>query len=261
MNRSDFTVEARRVYKNDPEIFNTLRKMTVSHLTAVLGRVLAKADDSLFEFAQNEPAFAASPHLDAMRALRMARAPLENSYRRHFDSGFEALKQRIQDNKATESELSLVEDDQLEVQLASEFVIEALMRAHGPALDVIEKRFACMVGLKKLPHDLNPLSPASLANSIYVAQKDVPLPSNVRVILYKFFERELVDDLALMLSELNSRMETAGILPELGNPRPADENLIPQLPQRNQLQRMMLQPLLHYANCCTRGGHMQTNIM
>jgi Protein of unknown function (DUF1631) len=227
MNRSDFTVEARWVYKNDPEIFNTLRKMTVSHLTAVLGRVLAKADDSLFELAQNEPAFAASPHLDAMRALRMARAPLENSYRRHFDVGFEALKQRIQENRAAESELSLVEDDQLEVQLASEFVIEAIMRAHGPALEVIEKRFARMVGLKKLPHDLNPLSPASLANSIYVAQKDVSLPSNVRVILYKFFERELVDDLAVMLSELNSRMETAGILPELGNPKPADENLIP----------------------------------
>jgi hypothetical protein len=227
MNRSDFTIEARWVYKNDPELFNTLRKLTVTHLSAVLGRVLSKADDWLFELAQNEPAFAASPHLDAMRALRMARTPLENAYRRHFDFGFEALKRRIQDVKSPEAELSLVDDDQLEVQLASEFVIEALVRAHGPALDVVEKRFACMVGLQKLPHDLNPLSPASLANAIYVAQKEVPLPSNVRVVLYKFFERELVQDLAVMLSELNSRMETAGILAELGNPKPTDSNLLP----------------------------------
>jgi Protein of unknown function (DUF1631) len=228
MNRSDYTVEARWVYRDNPELFDTLRKLTVSHLSSVLSRVLSSADDWLFELAQKEPAFVASPHLEAMRALRISRTPLENAYRRHFDFGFENLKRRIQDVKNTELQLSLVEDDQLEVQLASEFVIEALVRAHGPALEVIDKRFACMVGLKNLPHDLNPLSPASLANSIYAAQKDIALPPNVRVVLYKFFERELVQDLAGMLSELNSRMEMAGILPQLGNPKPADESLIPK---------------------------------
>ncbi len=222
MSQNEFHVQGQRSYQNDPELFNTLRKHTISHLTMVLGRVLGKADDWLFDLAQKEEVLIGSPHMDSMRKLRMARTPLENGFKRHFDSGFESMRHGIQQELNAGRVMSLVADDELEVQLASEFVVEAVVNAHGPALNVIAQRFAAMVGVQQLEPSLNPLSAANLANSIYVAQRDVQLPPSVRVVLYKYFERELVQSLGSLLTELNARMSAAGIRSELGNPRPVD---------------------------------------
>ncbi len=217
-----FPIQGRWVYQNDPLLFDTLRKRSLSHLQAALGRVLGKADDWLFDLAQKEGAVAGSPPLDAMRVLRLSRAPLESAFTRHFEHGFEALLQQISQKQAA-TELTLVEEAQLEAQLASEVVIEAITRAHGPALDAVERRFASMVGVEKLETGLNPLSPSSLANGMQAAQADISLPDNLRVVLFKIYERELVNSLGALLTELNARMTTAGVLPELGNPRPADQ--------------------------------------
>jgi len=222
MSQNEFHAQGQRSFQNDPELFNTLRKHTISHLTMVLGRVLGKADDWLFDLAQKEEVLIGSPHMDSMRKLRMARTPLENGFKRHFDSSFESMRHGIQQELNTGRVMSLVADDELEVQLASEFVVEAVVNAHGPALNVIAQRFAAIVGVQQLEPSLNPLSAANLANSIYVAQRDVQLPPSVRVVLYKYFERELVQSLGSLLTELNARMSAAGIRSELGNPRPVD---------------------------------------
>ena len=222
MSQNEFQVQGERSYQNDPELFNTLRKHTISHLTMVLGRVLGKADDRLFDLAQKEEGMAGPQHMDSMRMLRVARTALENGFKRHFESGFESMRVGTQSPLVSGQVLSLVADDELEVQLASEFVVEAITNAHGPALDVIAQRFGALVGLRTLPAELNPLSATSLANSIYVAQRDVQLPSSVRVVLYKYFERELVQSLGSLLTELNARMSAAGIRAELGNPRPVN---------------------------------------
>lgn len=222
MSQNEFHVQGQRSYQNDPDLLNTLRKHTISHLTMVLGRVLGKADDWLFDLAQKGEVLIGSPHMDSMRTLRMARTPLENSFKRHFDSSFESMRNGIQQDLNVGRVLSLVADDELEVQLASEFVVEAVMNAHGPALNVIAQRFAALVSVQQLEPSLNPLSAANLANSIYIAQRDVQLPPSVRVVLYKYFERELVQSLGSLLTELNARMSAAGIRSELGNPRPVD---------------------------------------
>ena len=133
MSQLHHSIQGRWVYQNDPQLFETLRKRTLSHLQAALGRVLGKADDWLFDLAQKEGAVAGSPPLDAMRVLRLSRTPLENAFTKHFEQGFEALQLQISAKKGGQV-LSLVEADQLEAQLASEVVIEAITRAHGPAL-------------------------------------------------------------------------------------------------------------------------------
>lgn len=222
MSQQHFPIQGRWVYQNDPQLFDTLRKRTLSHLQAALGRVLGKADDWLFDLAQKEGAVAGSPPLDAMRVLRLSRTPLENAFTRHFEQGFESLLKQIALAKQGGQELSLVEADQLEAQLASEVVVEAITRAHGPALDAIDRRFASMVGVAKLETGLNPLSASSLANGMQAAQSEISLPDNLRVVLFKIYERELVSSLGALLTELNARMTTAGILPELGNPRPTE---------------------------------------
>ena len=224
MNQPQFPIQGRWVYQNDPGLFDTLRKHTLSYLQNTLGRVLGKADDWLFDLAQKEGAVAGSPPLDAMRVLRLSRSAFESVFARHFEKDFDSLLRQISQGKSSQT-LSLVEEDQLEAQLASEVLVEALHRAHGPAMDAVERRFASMVGVAGLQAGQNPLSASSLANALHEAQGEIALPDNVRVVLFKIYERELVATLGELLTELNARMTNAGILPELGNPRPADPEL------------------------------------
>ena len=223
MTHPQFPIQGRWVYQNDPNLFDTLRKRSVSHLQVVLGRVLGKADDWLFDVAQKEGSVAGSAPLDAMRVLRLSRHTLEADFTRHFERGFESLQRQMSQAGSDGQVLSLVEADQLEAQLASEVLVESISRAHGPALDAIDRRFALMVGVMKLDTGMNPLSASSLANGMRSAQAGVSLPDNLRVVLFKIYERELVASLGELLSELNARMTGAGILPELGSPRPTDE--------------------------------------
>ena len=95
MDNSSFTVQGRWVYQNDPQLFDTLRKHSVEHLHNVVSRALGKADDWLFDQAQKEGAVAGAPQLEAMRALRISRAPLEKAFTQFHERAFDALKRRI----------------------------------------------------------------------------------------------------------------------------------------------------------------------
>jgi hypothetical protein len=220
MSQPQYPVQGRWVYQNDPELFQTLRKHTLGYLQNTLSKVLGKADDWLFDLAQKDGAVSGSPPLDAMRVLRQSRASFESAYIRHFEADFESLQQRMAAAGKTAQVLSLVDDEQLEAQLASEVLCEAITRAHGPALEAVAKRFASMVGVIELQQGQNPLAAVSLAEGLQKAQGEVAIPDNVRVVLFKIYERELVASLGELLTELNARMKNAGILPELGNPKP-----------------------------------------
>jgi hypothetical protein len=220
MSQPQYPVQGRWVYQNDPELFHTLRRHTLGYLQNTLSKVLGKADDWLFDLAQKDGANAGSPPLDAMRVLRQSRASMESAYSRHFEADFDSLLQRISTAGKGGQVLSLVDDEQLEAQLASEVLCEAVTRAHGPALAAIEKRFASMIGVVELQAGQNPLSAPTMAEAMQKAQAEVAIPDNVRVVLFKIYERELVASLGELLTELNARMKNAGILPELGNPKP-----------------------------------------
>src|SRR4249919_1345927 len=222
MSQPQYPVQGRWVYQNDPELFHTLRRHTLGYLQNTLSCVLGKADDWLFDLAQKDGANAGSPPLDAMRVLRQSRAAVESAYTRHFEADFEHLLKQISTAGKGGQVLSLVDDEQLEAQLASEVLVEAVTRAHGPALDAVAKRFASMIGVVELAQGQNPLSAATMAEAMQKAQAEIAIPDNVRVVLFKIYERELVASLGELLTEINARMKNAGILPELGNPKPND---------------------------------------
>ncbi|MEO8161865.1 MAG: DUF1631 family protein, partial [Arenimonas sp.] len=222
MTQPHYPVQGRWVYQNDPELFHTLRKHTLGYLQNTLSRVLGKADDWLFDLTQKDGDVAGSPSLDAMRVLRQSRASFESGFIKHFEHDFESLLKQISSAGQPGRMLSLVEEDELGAQLASEVLVDALQRAHGPALGAVAKRLASMVGVVELQQGQNPLAAASLAEAMQKAQGELAIPDNVRVVLFKIYERELVASLGELLTELNARMKNAGILPELGNPKPND---------------------------------------
>ena len=128
MNTDPFSAQGRWAYQKDPQLFEALRRASISHLQGVLSRTLVKVDDWLFELAQKDGASSTSPHLDAMRSLRHSRAPIERAFNAHFEKGFDGLLRRLAPLQNARVELSLLDDSQLEAQLASEVLIDAVER-------------------------------------------------------------------------------------------------------------------------------------
>lgn len=212
---SDFpnpTVENRRSGATR-DLLAGIRRRSTEHLQTVLARVFARADDWLFDMAKKDGVPDGSPHLYAMRALRTGRAPIERGFRYYLDEKFSALERRAGFDTSpvpATTELSLVEEGELEQQLATNMISEALNRSHGGSLDELAGRMAQMLGVATLESDQNPLSSHSLAVAIREAQEGIDVPADVRMVLLKYYERELIHDLRELLVDLNGRLAAAG---------------------------------------------------
>ncbi len=211
---SDFTTQT-----TDPrrgaatrDLLAGMRRRSTEHLQGVLARVFARADDWLFDMAKKDGVPDGSPHLYAMRALRTSRAPIERGFREYLDRRFEALERRarVDTAPAATSELSLVDETELEQQLATNLIAEAIVRVHGGPLEELAGRMAQMFGVMSLDADQNPLSPHGLAIAIREAHEGIDVPADVRMVLFKYYERELIHDLRELLVDLNGRLAAAG---------------------------------------------------
>ncbi len=207
------------------DLIAAMRRRSTEHLQSVLARVFARADDWLFDLAKKDGAPTGSPYLHAMRALRNSRAPIERGFRDQLDKGFERLDQRAMPKLAGDADgnvvLALLEESELEEQLATNLTAEAIMRIHGNLLDELAGRLARMLGVAQLEPAQNPLSAHSLSNAIGEAHRGIDVPADVRMVLFKYYERELIHDLRELLVDLNGRLAAAGFSPVNAAPKPA----------------------------------------
>lgn len=228
MSRDQFTIQGRWVYSSGTELMTTLCAQTADHLLNVTRRVLSRADDALFEQAQTAPVADRASHLDAMRQLRQLRQPLERGMTQAVEAGFAALRAtampavQAAESTVQETGLNLLDDEPGELQSAADAAALSVLGVHGPALDAIERRFAVLRGVRVLEAANNPLSAVALGEALLRALSELSLPQSTRQLLYRLYEAELVNGLASLLTELNTRMIGAGILPELGNPQPIE---------------------------------------
>ena len=110
----------------------TLRATALQAVPPVLSSVLAGADDALFDLVQkSHSTFEQQQFFEAMRELRRQRGGIEQRYREHLIAAFAALEKRkplvahYAQPGETSNELSLLDEEELEEQLASEQGIDA----------------------------------------------------------------------------------------------------------------------------------------
>ena len=198
------------------ELLRYTRRSVVESLSALVAAVLGKADDWMFDLAQKEgegaDPFARSPRLEAMNALRSSRATIERQFARRYERLFDEL---IEPEAAPVDglRLSLVEEQELEQQLASDLIVEALQRAHGTSLDALARGLARLMGVESLSARQNPLSALNFGHGLNRAVQGIDLPNMLQVVLYKYYERELLQRFPEILEPLMQRFAAAGLVP------------------------------------------------
>lgn len=204
---------------HDPALLlGGMQRTAVGAMGKVLDAILRQADDYLFDHSQGGD----GAELTALRDLRRARTQVAQRFERALVNGFRRLTGALPAGGTDTLVLSLVTDDALEEQLVNEQLSEGLMRLHGPALELIEKRLAVLVQRAEVAADENPVGPMHLAEDMRYALHAVELSTSVRIVLYKFLERELGPALGTLYAQLNASMAGAGILPQLKPTRRAE---------------------------------------
>ncbi len=220
------------------ELLRYTRRSVVEQLSSLVLTVLGKADDWMFDLAQKEgegaDPFARSPRLEAMNTLRSTRATIERQFARQYEALFDDLIEPKQAS-ADGLRLSLVDEQELEQQLASDLIVEALQRAHGHSLDALGRALAKIMGVESLAPRQNPLSPLNFGHALHRAVQGIELPNMLQVVLYKYYERELLARFNDVLDPLLQRFTAAGLVPRQGigpgaSPRPGGAASRPSAP-------------------------------
>ena len=201
------------------DLLRYTRRSVVEQLSSLVLAVLGKADDWMFDLAQKEgegaDPFTRSPRLEAMNTLRSTRATIERQFARQYEALFDELIEPKQAS-ADSLRLSLVDEQELEQQLASDLIVEALQRAHGHSLDALAKALAKIMGVESLAPRQNPLSPLNFGHALHRAVQGIELPNMLQVVLYKYYERELLARFNEVLDPLMQRFTAAGLVPRQG---------------------------------------------
>src|SRR5688572_3715885 len=128
------------------DLMPSMRSATLQHIPPLLSDVLSRADDALFDLVQkSHSTFEQQQFFDAMRELRRQRGSIEQRFREHFVEAFAALERRrplvahYAQPGETSNELSLLDEEELEEQLAAEQVAQAIERRHGNVLPQLDK--------------------------------------------------------------------------------------------------------------------------
>ena len=193
-------------------LLDALQKHVLDLAVPALDRALADLDDYLFDRSQSGEE---SLGLMALRDMRRARGEILQGFRQAVLNRFRGLRDRNLVGADVDAGLSLLSDQGLEEQLAVEQLAASVLRTHASVFDVASKRFSVVAGQGDLQPRESPLDPVFLAGALGQAMGKLEMDAELRIVVFKFFERELTGALGDIYERCNTLMAAAGILPEL----------------------------------------------
>ena len=187
-------------------------------LAAALEETLDTADDVLFDVADKAQQEATRQvYMAAMRDVRLQRRRLLAGFRSALEEDWQAFVDG--DDRAAGSgggaALELVEKDSLEEEVAIRNMAARAGRHSLQALYLLARRLEVLTGRHGLDGSEHPLHPAAVGDAFRRALDGLELLLEVKLVIYKLFERGVMNGLAALYDDLNEDLVRSGVLPDL----------------------------------------------
>jgi hypothetical protein len=213
-------------------------------LTKLFTHMFDHLDDLLFDLAdKSDSGTQQASYFDAMRSLRMQRDRMLELFIAKFGNNFtQTLTRKGESGNLGElsfkalDDLLLVDDNDLEESLAVTNMVSKARNQFKEHLYALEQRLQAMhYGVVTINGDNNPLGPQAVCEAFKGAMAIQTLDLKVKLIVYKIFERSVVQSLDTCYYALNTLMAEAGVLPTIRvrapvNPNPAGPATRPAAP-------------------------------
>ncbi|WP_426414791.1 DUF1631 domain-containing protein [Aestuariirhabdus sp. LZHN29] len=210
-----------------------IRQQSIKQLAVLLRGLFDNADDTLFEMADKAGSNSEQNiYFEAMRDLRMKRRVMESRFYRAIDEGFQSLPQPEQGEVSLGSVsmegLSILQNDELEQSVAIEGMVSRVAnRDQGMALTHLTTRIDSLVA-RCITAVNNPMGPKLLCEAFCVACKELDVDIKVKLIVFKLFEKYVLNQIEKLYIELNHTLVGDGVLPGLSHtpsPKPSPQRV------------------------------------
>jgi hypothetical protein len=212
---------------NGRRIVSECRNLISKTLPKLMSGLFENLDDALYEMANKSESNALQNiYFDSMRELRKQRSLIDRrfgqevlrAYDNYWQTGQVTIKQPTLDELSLESEMSLVDDEDLEDSLAITNMISKSESRFSRELYAMNQRFACVIGggsVDEAVAQQSPLAPGVICNAIQVAMTDVQVELPVKLVVYKLFDRHVMHYIGGLYDEVNLLLGRAGVIPKL----------------------------------------------
>jgi len=203
----------------DTHLLAELRTATTRRLLPLLGQVMEKTDDALFDVWQQGASGNSQQVLfDALRELRRQRSIIEGAVSERVGESFAALaksRQEAEDEYSAaplDLEFSLLDSDVLEEQLTCDRLAAAVERRYADAYARLLRGLSQVTERADLAIVDTPLSPLRIARGWRDALAPVLEKIEWRLVAFKHLERVLISDLGAVIDEVCRLMAARGIV-------------------------------------------------
>jgi hypothetical protein len=202
-------------------LFNAFRAIVQQRLGALADALYGNVDDALFDLSERS---ASSTHqarfFDGMREIRKKRQRAQAIWldlvARHVTALERNEAPRTRRHAARrDDDLSLVDEAELEENLAIEAMSDKAIVRLNRALYALEQRLTQLLGGRVVDADNNPVGPRLLSDAFGQSLGEFDLEVEVKLIVLKLFERHVLGALDGVYDEMNGLLVQAGVMPEL----------------------------------------------
>mgnify|MGYP001828582680 FL=1 len=206
-----------RVY----ELVAACRTRIADTLPRLLQELFEHLDDELYQLADKSANdMLQTRYFEAMRELRKLREPVDSVFLQNLLARYEDFWhiRNTQAETAPEAEgeeLSLVDEDELEEDLAVSGMASKAENRYHRELFALNMRFAQLSGVSDLTTKQNPIGPYALAEGFRASMRQWHGDVGIRLVVFKLFDRYVMAYIGGLYDELNDVLVDAGILPKI----------------------------------------------
>lgn len=205
------------------DLLKLVRGISLKRINGLVGTLFENVDDALFDLAERAGSNAIqTEYFDGMREVRKKRQLVERLFQEQATKAFgdfadgklKAVKPEVAP-QAINAGLSLVDDVELEESLAVTSMVAKAENRLQRALYQVNQRLGVISGGGKVEDASNPIGPAALGNAFRNAIREFEVNIQVKLIIYKLFDRYVMAGLEPVYDEVNVELIRAGVLPQI----------------------------------------------
>ncbi len=207
-----------------PRQLSVVSERSSKTLSKYLGEFLDGIDDKLFDMADGATNEDRNRLLDAMRELRIKRKGMEKRFRQELLDHFQQLsrvkaagsQEEVAEKELSLDDLSLVDDDQLEIDVAIGDMARRVRNGCDKQLNAFNHRLQYLFeGRREVDETNGPLEPQLVAQAFQKSMETLDLDIRTSLILFKLFERGVLEATDEVVAAANQQLIDAGVLPEM----------------------------------------------
>lgn len=204
-----------------PAPIHRIREKATALFQQTLRNLFDGADDALFDLADKATSNQdQNTYFEAMREVRLKRRETEKNFFLSLDKAYSNLLRVIPENDngfaphLTLDDLTLVDNDQLEFQVAIESMVAKVLDQCAESVQHIALRLDSLVPAKVYQQN-NPVGPDVLCNSFWRVIEPLDVDIKAKLVLLKLFDKAVMAQLSKVYTVLNNVLIQQKVLPSL----------------------------------------------